>query len=485
MAVDQIARMMALDAAQQGGGTTDAYTKAQTDALLDGKADLVDGKIPASELPSYVDDVVEYASTSAFPATGERGKIYIATDTNKTYRWGGTGYVEISESLALGETASTAYPGNKGKANADAISAIKDGTNIDSFADVETALANIPQVTVDQTYGASSTNAQSGVAIEGKKPGLKTTETGAEIFNSYSRNTASGQCSHAEGLSTTASGSMSHAEGFNTRASEYGSHTEGEGTAASGRCSHAEGYRATASGYYSHAEGSDATASGNYSHAEGNNTKAASSSQHVQGKYNVEDQSGAYAFIIGNGTSTNARHNAFAIDWNGLIYVNGAATGVDVSQLTPVTVDQTYNAQSANAQSGVAVAQALGTIPSAVTKIFSGQFEFEWKTTDSQAGKWFPSNIPFEVGKLYLLTITYSDDNALLVSAVVPAKTVGSTIGFGVFLPIVTSYNYHMTLGRACISAYLTGIQLTLDLPAAGANEGIGGTATLDLYEIG
>lgn len=165
MAVDQIARMMAMDAAQSGGGGGDSYTKAETDELLDGKADLVDGKVPASQLPSYVDDVLEYASTAVFPVTGESGKIYIATDTNKTYRWSGTGYVEISESLALGETSSTAYAGNKGKANADAIAAIKDGTNIDSFADVETALANIPQVTVDQTYDPTSENAQSGVAV--------------------------------------------------------------------------------------------------------------------------------------------------------------------------------------------------------------------------------------------------------------------------------------------------------------------------------
>lgn len=104
-----------------GGGSGDAYTKEETDELLDDKADLVDGKVPASQLPSYVDDVIEYTSVSAFPATGESGKIYVAQDTNKTYRWGGSAYVEISESLALGETASTAYPGNKGKANADAI----------------------------------------------------------------------------------------------------------------------------------------------------------------------------------------------------------------------------------------------------------------------------------------------------------------------------------------------------------------------------
>lgn len=73
------------------------------------------GKVPSSQLPSYVDDVLEYASLSAFPSTGEAGKIYIAMDTNKTYRWSGTTYVEISASLALGETDSTAYRGDRGK----------------------------------------------------------------------------------------------------------------------------------------------------------------------------------------------------------------------------------------------------------------------------------------------------------------------------------------------------------------------------------
>lgn len=100
------------------------------------------GRVPSSQLPSYVDDVLEYADLAHFPATGETGKIYIAEDTNKTYRWSGSDYAEISESLALGETSSTAYAGNKGKANADAIAGIKDGANIDSFADVESALAS-------------------------------------------------------------------------------------------------------------------------------------------------------------------------------------------------------------------------------------------------------------------------------------------------------------------------------------------------------
>lgn len=79
------------------------------------KADLVDGKVPSSQLPAYVDDVLEFANLSNFPTTGESGKIYIAIDTNVTYRWTGTGYAEISASLALGETANTAYRGDRGK----------------------------------------------------------------------------------------------------------------------------------------------------------------------------------------------------------------------------------------------------------------------------------------------------------------------------------------------------------------------------------
>ena len=86
---------------------------------LDSKAPLVSGKIPSDYLPSYVDDVLEYNSKSNFPSKGESGKIYIVTSDNKTYRWSGTTYVEISSSLALGETSSTAYAGDKGKVLAD------------------------------------------------------------------------------------------------------------------------------------------------------------------------------------------------------------------------------------------------------------------------------------------------------------------------------------------------------------------------------
>lgn len=82
------------------------------------------GKVPSAQLPSYVDDVLEgYYYNSNFykesahttEITGESGKIYVDLSTNKTYRWSGTAYAEISASLALGETSSTAYRGDRGK----------------------------------------------------------------------------------------------------------------------------------------------------------------------------------------------------------------------------------------------------------------------------------------------------------------------------------------------------------------------------------
>ena len=71
--------------------------------ILAKKADLVDGKVPAEQLPSYVDDVLEFASRGAFPTTGESGKIYVALDTNYTYRWSGSAYILINGGGGGGE----------------------------------------------------------------------------------------------------------------------------------------------------------------------------------------------------------------------------------------------------------------------------------------------------------------------------------------------------------------------------------------------
>lgn len=205
-------------------------------------------------------------------------------------------------------------------------------------------------------YNAGKTVPQgTQVTIDGT---TYTVGQGAETFNDYVNNKAVGSFSHVEGVSsksignyshaegqaTTASGNSSHAEGETSVASGNKSHAEGGGCVSSGTCSHAEGSSSsatgdtchaegmgtTASGYYTHSEGAGTIASGYCSHAEGSGTKASSESQHVEGKYNVEDSNNKFAHIIGNGTSNNARSNAYAVDWDGKIYTHNSNTGFDI-----------------------------------------------------------------------------------------------------------------------------------------------------------
>ena len=139
-------------------------------------------KVPAAQLPSYVDDVLEYSSTSAFPSSGESGKIYVALDTNKTYRWSGSEYVEISESLALGETASTAYAGDKGKANADAIAVLNSGDSVSG------SVANTVKNAIDALDVTDSTETNkfvSAVSETNGKVSATKVDLSAKFFTKY------------------------------------------------------------------------------------------------------------------------------------------------------------------------------------------------------------------------------------------------------------------------------------------------------------
>lgn len=108
------------------------------------------GKVPAAQLPSYVDDVLEFSTKAQFPQIGETGKIYVSKDTNLTYRWTGTQYLEISQSLALGETPSTAYPGDKGKVNRDALNSMP--TKLTSYLTPTTSTGEL--VKINYKYAA-------------------------------------------------------------------------------------------------------------------------------------------------------------------------------------------------------------------------------------------------------------------------------------------------------------------------------------------
>ena len=149
-----------------GNVTDDAQVKRSEMGMPEGVATLdQEGKVPSSQLPSFVDDVIEVDSYDNLPTTGEAGKIYVTKDTNLTYRWSGSQYVEISESLALGETSSTAYPGDKGKATTDKVNAHTSDYNnphkvdkaqvglgnVDNTADLDKPVSNATQELVDNT----------------------------------------------------------------------------------------------------------------------------------------------------------------------------------------------------------------------------------------------------------------------------------------------------------------------------------------------
>ena len=163
--------------------------------------------------------------------------------------------------------------------------------------------------------------------------GYRTSASGQSSHAEGDSTIASGNYSHAEGGSTKANGDSSHAEGDSTTASGNFSHAEGQNTIASGQSSHAEGSSTSASGYTSHAEGLNTKANSSYSHAEGHNTVANNQSEHASGQYNVSSSSsttfgdsGNTLFSVGNGTATNARHNAFEIRQNGDIYITSGGT---------------------------------------------------------------------------------------------------------------------------------------------------------------
>lgn len=142
-----------------GNVSNDAQVKRSEMGQAGGVATLDSaGKVPAAQLPSYVDDVVEgyysdgkfYTSKSSSGSysgeiAGETGKIYVNLEDSKTYRWSGSAYAVISETLALGETSSTAYAGNKGASNASEIAKIKNGTTVVPKA---TSAANVNGYTV-------------------------------------------------------------------------------------------------------------------------------------------------------------------------------------------------------------------------------------------------------------------------------------------------------------------------------------------------
>ena len=219
---------------------------------------------------------------------------------------------------------------------------------------------------------------------------------GAMSFAEGNATQAAGTNSHAEGNATKAFGTSAHAEGNATNASGFYSHTEGYQTAASNTAAHAEGYKTSATGNSAHAEGNaisntfgafgfachaegyntisgltaagtstdagacthaegySTNASGNSAHAEGYNTTSSNFASHAAGKFNKAMTNGASsdtqvgdAFVVGNGTSSSARSNAFRVTYAGAVYGVGAynSSGADYAEYIKPWADGNTDAE--------------------------------------------------------------------------------------------------------------------------------------------
>ena len=166
-------------------GTAGTYTKVTTDAkgrvtsgttlvaadipALDA-AKITTGTIDAARLPSYVDDVIEGANLAAFPATGETGKIYVALDTNKTYRWSGSAYVYITsgavDSVAGKTGVVTLVKGDVGLGN------------VDNTADSVKSVASAAVLTTARNINGTSFNGSAAITVTANTTNALTIGTG-------------------------------------------------------------------------------------------------------------------------------------------------------------------------------------------------------------------------------------------------------------------------------------------------------------------
>ena len=279
----------------------------------------------ASEGDSYT---VKYAGTSGSVADGTEYTWGYDTDS-QTYAWISFSKDAYSKAETDDAFVKKVDEYNAGKTVPQGTSVTIDGTTYTVGTDAE-IFNNYTSNKATGDYSHAEGHDTKALAMGAHAEGVGTKATAMDAHAEGVSTTASGGNSHAEGAMTTASGGNSHAEGSGSSATAMQSHAEGSGTTASGQSSHAEGSGTVASGNPSHAEGDGTIASGLCSHTEGGYTKASSDYQHVEGKYNVEDSNNKFAHIIGNGTSDNARSNAYAVDWNGKIYTHNSNTGFDI-----------------------------------------------------------------------------------------------------------------------------------------------------------
>jgi phage-related tail fiber protein len=203
-----------------GYGITDAVASSEKGAV-NGVATLnASGLVPSSQLPSFVDDVLEYANLAGFPVSGETAKIYVALDTNKIYRWSGSAYIEISPVAGNSDTATKL-------ATARSISATGDATwsvSFDGSADVSSSLTLANSGATAGTYRSVTVDVK-GRVTSGTNPttfsGYGISDTSANLRSAITDETGSGSLVFATSptlvtplLGTPTSGTLTNCTGY-------------------------------------------------------------------------------------------------------------------------------------------------------------------------------------------------------------------------------------------------------------------------------
>ena len=309
------------------------------------------GRVPSEQLPSYVDDVLEFPSLSQFPNPGESGKIYISLSNNHQYRWTGTQYIDITSGdletrkADKRDTVLETTLSRDRKADTTAgVGSIAFGVNNEASGNYSVAVGGDDTASGEYSHAEGRFTEASGYTShsEGNQSISNGRASHAEGDHSKARNTSAhaegyytesdGTASHAEGGYTKAIEDYGHAEGFYTKAKEDFSHAEGNGSEAGGTSSHSEGYYTKANGNNSHSEGKNTVAGGQSSHSEGESSTSSGDNSHSEGYSTIASGTNSHAEgenSKASGPCSHAEGSGGTYTENGAEYTSQAAGTAD------------------------------------------------------------------------------------------------------------------------------------------------------------
>ena len=244
--------------------------------------------------------------------------------------------VDVSQYWTSAQTQSAINQATSGKVNTSSV--VSSVTSASTDSEIPTAKAVWEAASGGKTIvggrGITVTSGETADTVSLDINAKKGSSATALVFNYTNSNTATAAGATSFGYVCKATNQYTFANGNNTQAKGYYSHSEGENTIANGWASHSDGQYTNANGKASHTEGSYVNADNDY--------------ESSQGRYNVSNKanttwgnSGNTLFSVGNGTSANARHNAFEIRQNGDIYCSDGTNDVKLQDTITATAANT------------------------------------------------------------------------------------------------------------------------------------------------